>query len=64
MTDNSEISQMVIAIGEILRASTIYRTSTTIPLEEELHFVYYYNYLQRMRFEDKIQGYSDNRSWN
>ena len=43
MTDNSEISQMVIAIGEILRASTIYRTSTTIPLEEELHFVYYYN---------------------
>ena len=55
MTDNSEISQMVIAIGEILRASTIYRTSTTIPLEEELHFVYYYNYLQRMRFEDKIK---------
>ena len=36
MADNSEISNMVIAIGEILRSSTLYRTSNTISLEEEL----------------------------
>lgn len=55
MADNSEISNMVIAIGELLRASTLYRTSNTISLEEELKFVHFYNYLQQMRFEDKIQ---------
>lgn len=55
MADNSEISNMVIAIGEILRSSTLYRTSNTISLEEELKFVHFYNYLQKMRFEDKIQ---------
>ncbi len=64
MTDNSEISQMVIAIGEILRASTIYRTSTTIPLEEELHFVYYYITCKRMRFEDKIKVIQTIDHWN
>ena len=55
MADNSEISNMVIAIGEILRSSTLYRTSNTISLEEELKFVHFYNYLQKMRFEDKIR---------
>ncbi len=54
MSGDSEIAQTVVALGEILRFSTVYRTSNTLPLKEELKFIHFYNYLQQQRFEDKI----------
>ena len=54
MSDNSELSQMAIAIGEIFKATTAYRNSQYISIAEELKFVKFYIYLQQMRFEDKI----------
>lgn len=54
MSGDSEIAETVVALGEILRFSTVYRTSNTLPLKEELKFIHFYNYLQHQRFEDKI----------
>lgn len=54
MSDNSELSQMAITIGEIFKATTAYRNSQYISIAEELKFVKFYIYLQQMRFEDKI----------
>lgn len=54
MSDNTELSQMAIAIGEIFKATTAYRNSQYISIAEELKFVKFYIYLQQMRFEDKI----------
>ena len=54
MSDNTELYQMAIAIGEIFKATTAYRNSQYISIAEELKFVKFYIYLQQMRFEDKI----------
>lgn len=54
MTDNEEIYQMVISLGELLKMNTVSKTTALIPLKDEIRYVRFYVYLQKMRFEDKI----------
>ena len=54
MTNNPEIYQMVISLGELLKANVVSKDSTYVKLEDELRYVKFYTYLQKMRFEEKI----------
>lgn len=54
MSDNNEIYDMTIALGELLKATVQSKNDFTIPLSEELKYVKFYSYLQRIRFEDRI----------
>lgn len=54
MTENEEIYQMVISLGELLKMNTFSKTSAFLPLKDEIRYVRFYIYLQKMRFEDKI----------
>lgn len=54
MSDNEEIYQMVISLGELLKANTLSKERDFIRLEQEMEYVKFYIYLQQMRFEDKI----------
>lgn len=55
MSDHPELYQMVISLGELLKTNVLSRTSSCITLQEELRYIKFYIYLQKMRFEDKIQ---------
>ncbi|MGN0364561.1 MAG: sensor histidine kinase [Suilimivivens sp.] len=59
MSDNPELYQMVISLGELLKTNVVSRTSSYIPLQEELKYIKFYIYLQKMRFEDKINAVFD-----
>ena len=59
MSDNNEIYSMAIALGELLKATVISRDNFESTVEDELSYVRFYNYLQKMRFEDKIQVFFD-----
>lgn len=54
MSDNPELYQMVIAMGELLKTNVISKSSAYITLQQELKYIKFYIYLQKMRFEDKI----------
>lgn len=54
MSDNEDIYQMIISLGELLRANTLSNEKDFIILKEELDYVKFYVYLQQMRFEDKF----------
>ena len=54
ISDNEEIYQMVISLGEFLKANTLSKEQDCIALEKELRYVKFYIYLQQQRFEDKI----------
>ena len=54
MSDNNEIYDMTIALGELLKATVKSKNDFAIPLSEELKYVKFYSYLQRIRFEDRI----------
>ena len=54
MSDNNEIYDMTIALGELLKATVKSKNDFAIPLSEELKYVKFYTYLQRIRFEDRI----------
>lgn len=54
MSDNEEIYDMIISLGELLRINTISKESAYTLLEQEMKYVKFYIYLQQMRFEDKI----------
>lgn len=54
MTGNEEIYQMVISLGELLKTNIVAKESHYTTLGEELQYVRLYTYLQKMRFEDKI----------
>ena len=54
MSDNEEIYQMVISLGELLKMNTLSKEKDFIELEHEMEYVRFYIYLQQMRFEDKI----------
>ena len=51
MSDNNEIYDMTIALGELLKATVKSKNDFAIPLSEELKYVKFYSYLQRIRFE-------------
>ena len=54
MSDNPELYQMSISLGELLKTNILSKSSSYIPLEEEIKYIKFYVYLQKMRFEDKI----------
>lgn len=54
MRDEEEIYQMIISLGELLRANTLSKENDFVMLKEELNYVRFYIYLQQMRFEDKF----------
>lgn len=54
INDNEEIYQMVISLGEFLKANTVLKEKDCIILEQEMKYVKFYIYLQQQRFEDKI----------
>lgn len=54
MTDNEEIYQMIISLGELLRSNILSQEKDFVTLEEELEYVRFYIYLQQTRFEDKF----------
>lgn len=54
ISDNEEIYQMVISLGEILRMNILSKDKAFLPLEKEMEYVKFYIYLQQMRFEEKI----------
>lgn len=54
MAGNEEIYQMVLSLGELLRANILSHEKDFVMLEEELKYVRFYIYLQQTRFEDKF----------
>lgn len=54
MTDNEEIYQMVVSLGELMRMDILSKDHAFITLAREMEYVRLYIYLQQMRFEDKI----------
>lgn len=54
MNDEEEIYQIIISLGELLRANTLSKENDFIPLKKELDYVRFYIYLQQVRFEDKF----------
>lgn len=54
ISENEDIYQMVISLGELLKANTLSKEQDYIKLEQEISYVKFYIYLQQMRFEDKI----------
>ena len=52
--NNEEIYQMVISLGELLKANTLSKEKEFIELEKEMEYVKFYIYLQQRRFEDRI----------
>lgn len=54
ISGNEELYQMTIAIGELLKSNVLSKSSSFLPLQEELKYVKFYIYLQKIRFEDKI----------
>lgn len=51
---NEEIYQMVISLGELLKANTLSKETDFIELDKEMEYVKFYIYLQQCRFEDRI----------
>lgn len=52
--DNGDAYKMIVALGELLRASVLSKDGDLVPLTKELSYINYYIYLQKMRFEDKF----------
>ena len=52
--NHEEIYQMVISLGELLKANTLSKETDFIKLELEMEYVKFYIYLQQRRFEDRI----------
>lgn len=54
MTDQEDIYQMTLALGEMLRANILAQEKDFVTMEEELSYIKFYIQLQQMRFEDKF----------
>lgn len=54
MSDNPELYQMTISLGELLKSNILSRSASYFSLQDELKYIKFYIYLQKMRFEDKI----------
>lgn len=59
ISDNPELYQMVISLGGLLKTNILSKSSSHITLQEELKYIKFYIYLQKMRFEDKINASFD-----
>ena len=54
ISDQEEIYQMIISLGELLKKNTLSKETDYVRLAQEIEYVKFYVYLQQMRFEDKI----------
>ena len=48
------VYQMLLALGELIAAGISNDRTPLIPLEEEMHYIKRYLYLQKIRFEDRL----------
>lgn len=54
MSNNETIYKMINSLGQLLRANLTFNSREKIKLKEELEYVEFYLYLQKMRFGDKL----------
>jgi len=54
MSNNETIYKMTNSLGQLLRANLTFNSREKIRLKEELEYVEFYLYLQKMRFGDKL----------
>lgn len=55
ISDNDEIYQMVISLGELMRMNILSKENEMITLEQELTYIRFYLHLQQTRFEGKYR---------
>ena len=55
LSQDESIYRMVTSLSELLQASIYSNNSTKIPIREELELCKFYLYLQKARFEDKLE---------
>lgn len=55
ISDNDEIYQMVISLGELMRMNILSKENEMVTLEQELTYIRFYLHLQQTRFEGKYQ---------
>ena len=56
ISDNDEIYQMVISLGELMRMNILSKETEMVTLEQELKYIRFYLYLQQTRFEGKYHA--------
>lgn len=55
ISDNDEIYQMVVSLGELMRMNILSKENEMITLEQELSYIRFYLHLQQTRFEGKYR---------
>ncbi len=55
MRGEEELSEMVWSLGQLLRAGIYMKEDEKITIREELEYINFYLYLQKVRFGDKLQ---------
>ncbi len=55
LSKDESVYQMVTSLTELLRAGIYTTSQAKIPIRQELEFIKFYLYLQKMRFEDKLE---------
>lgn len=55
ISDNDEIYQMVVSLGELMRMNILSKENEMITLEQELTYIRFYLHLQQARFEGKYR---------
>ena len=55
ISDNDDIYQMVISLGELMRMNIRAKDNEMVTLEQELNYIRFYLHLQQNRFEGKYE---------
>ena len=55
ISDNDDIYQMVISLGELMRMNILAKDNEMVTLEQELNYIRFYLHLQQNRFEGKYE---------
>ena len=55
LSKDETIYQMVTSLTQLLQAGIYTNSQTKVPIRQELEFIEFYLYLQKMRFQDKLE---------
>lgn len=55
LSKDETIYQMVTSLTQLLQAGIYTNSQTKVPIRQELEFIKFYLYLQKMRFQDKLE---------
>ncbi len=55
LSKDETIYQMVTSLTQLLQAGIFTNSQTKVPIRQELKFIEFYLYLQKMRFQDKLE---------